>query len=313
MKERILCLVCAACIALAGCSPAQSTSMPQVETKTEAAIERKSLNEYTWDELSRISAQLTESEKTDGYDAARALAASYGLIDEDGSLTRQTKQIVLNDTRALDVRLAGILHDDRSDGQGRAGLAFMTVGALDIRPMNDEDTVEGGWEGSALRSWLNGEAREMLDDDLAAAIVPVDKPTNNTGITEDFDSVSVTSDGLWLFSPREVCGDVNWDVDEYQGKRGDYNIDGLLNSEGNQYEAFAVEGVTQSSDPNGFLSLEPYTGASPWWYRTPYPFDWVGVGDTGTNGYFYQVTASGYPESLGSPQVPAAVVAGFCV
>jgi alkylhydroperoxidase family enzyme len=75
---------------------------------------------------------------------------------------------VLNDTRALDVRLAGILHDDRSDGQGRAGLAFMTVGALDIRPMNDEDTVEGGWEGSVLRSWLNGEAREMLDDDLAA-------------------------------------------------------------------------------------------------------------------------------------------------
>lgn len=313
MSKRIVCLLCAVCLVLVGCSggtgtPEQQEPAPDA-VPAETAITRKALDAYTWDELSRISAQIAAADD----ETARAIATNYGLVEEDGTLTAQTKQIVLNGSRAFDVRLAGFRHDDKADGSGRAGLVFMTVGALDIRPMNDSPNIDGGWEGSSLRAWLATEGKAMLPSDLAAVIVPVNKVTNNVGITENPEDVTVTADELWPFSVREVCGDVHWDEDEYLGKRGDGSMDAMLNAEGNQYEVFSLAGVTDASAPNGALSLESSTGASAWWYRTPYPFDWVGYGPTGASGYFYQVTPSGYPESLGSPEVPAAVVVGFCV
>ena len=272
-------------------------------------IERKALNDYSWDELSRISLEIGQAPSDE---EGRATAAKYGLLESDGSLTRQTKQLVLNETRALDVRLAGIRHDDRSDGTGKAGLTFMSVGGLALRPMNEGQTIDGGWEASALRAWLAGEGKAMLEPELQAVLVPVNKLTNNVGITDDPASVTPTSDALWVFAAHEVCGDIFWDADEFFYQRGNEDVDGLVNSEGPQYEAFAQAGVTQTSDPSGMLSLANSTGKSPWWYRTPYPFDWL-IDNTGSNGFFYQVRESGYPESLGSPEVPASVVFGFCV
>lgn len=304
MGKRILALLLVVCVALAGCA-----GMQQGGTSGTKPVERKTLNDYSWYELSRISGEISQAPSDE---EARSVAAKYGLLENDGSLTRQTKQLVLNGTRALDVRLAGIRHDDRSDGAGKAGLTFMSIGGLALRPMNEGQTIEGGWERSALRAWLAGEGKAMLEPELQAALVPVNKWTNNVGITDDPASVTPTSDAVWVFSAHEVCGDISWDGDEFFYQRGDENVDGLVNSEGAQYEAFAQAGVTQTSDPTGMLSLANSTGASPWWYRTPYPFDWQ-IDNTGSNGFFYQVRESGYPESLGSPEVPASVVFGFCV
>lgn len=283
--------------------------VPQ-EQETPSETVPKALNDYSWEELSDISGQIASAESDE---EGRAIAQRFGLVDEDGRLSDQTKMIVIDDTRALDVRLAGIRHDDKADGTGKAGLTFMSVGALDIRPMNNDDTVEGGWEGSSLRAWLEEEMTRRLDEDFVAALVPVSKRTNNVGRTESLDDVTATTDRLWVFSVHEVCGDVSWDVDEFRQKRGYQDIDGLVNAEGFQYEVFSLAGVTGSGDPNGFLSLADSTGASPWWYRTPYPFDWQGLGDTGVNGYFFRVMDTGYPESLGAPQDPSSVVVGFCV
>lgn len=270
----------------------------------------KPLDEYTWAELTELSARIADAASDE---EGRAIAQEFGLVESDGTLSRQTKMIVLNNTRALDVRLAGIRHDDKADGSGKAGITFMTVGALDIRPMNQSGTIEGGWEASELRAWLASEVPPMLDEDLSQAIVPVRKLTNNRGISVDQADVTPTEDRLWLFSVPEVCGEVHWDVEEYKQLRGYEDIDGMINAEGWQYEAFAREGVSYKGDPNGFLSLASSTGSSPWWYRTPYPFDWVGYGDTGATGYFCRVMPSGYPESLGSPEDPSSVVVGFCV
>ena len=307
MPKRLLSIVMACVLVLVGCSaPSNNVEQPPQEQ----ALTRKPLNDYSWDELSRISAEISAAED-DG--KAREVAARYGLVEDNGRLTDQTKQIVIDGTRALDVRLAGIRHDDRADGVGKVGLTFMTVGALEIRPMNNEATVEGGWEATALRAWLNSEVKTRLDQDLANAIVAVNKYTNNVGITEDTDSVTATSDDLWAFSVHEVCGEVSWDIEEFQQKRGYQDIDGILNHEGQQYEAFAQAGVTSDSDPNHYLSLEASTGPSAWWYRSPYAFEWTQYESTGADGYFYQVMPSGFPKSLGSPEVPAAVVVGFCV
>ena len=282
---------------------------PKAKPKAKS-LAKKALEEYSWDELSQISARIANAGDEQ---KQRAVAQEFGLVEDDGTLTRQTKQIVLDDVRALDVRIAGICHDDKADGSGKAGITFMTVGAIDILPMNDEATIEGGWEASRLRAELNGAQKKRLDKDLRSAIVAVNKLTNNVGLTDSFDSVRPTADELWVPSVHEVCGDVTWDSEEFRGRRGWEDVDGLLNAEGAQYEAFVREGVTGESDPNGFLSLAESTGTSPWWYRTPYPFDFSSYGNTGSNGFFYQVTDSGFPQSLGSPEVPASVVVGFCV
>lgn len=310
MRKVLAALLCGVLsVVLVACSG--SGQAPEGQN-TEKAIEvvPKKLDEYSWAELKEISSQIAQAESDE---AGREIAKKYGLVSEDGSLSDQTKMIVLDDTRALDIRLAGIRHDEKSDGSGRAGLTFMTVGAVDIRPMNDEDTVEGGWEATTLRAWLNEEMPKRLDADLSEAIVAVNKLTNNVGRTDNPEDVTQTSDKLWAFSVHEVCGDVTWDVDEFQQKRGYEDIDGLVNVEGEQYEVFAQAGVTGAGDPSGILSLAASTGASPWWYRTPYPFDWQGYGDTGVNGYFFRVMDTGYPESIGAPQDPSSVVVGFSV
>ena len=282
----------------------------EAQGKEDAPLERKALNDYSWSELGQISHLIAEA---DGDEAQREVAKEFGIVEQDGSLTRQTKQILVDGTRALDVRVAGICHDDLADGSGKAGLTFMTVGALDILSMNDEVTIVGGWEASALRARLADEQKARLEDELQEAMVAVNKLTNNVGLTDSFDSITATADELWVFSAHEVCGDVTWDSEEFRGRRGWQDVDGLLNAEGQQYETFAQEGVTGESDPNGFLSLADSTGTSPWWYRTPYPFDFSSYRDTGSDGYFYQVADSGFPQSLGSPEVPASVVVGFCV
>jgi hypothetical protein len=185
----------------------------------------------------------------------------------------------------------------------------MSVGALDLLPMNDEDTVEGGWEASSLRKRLAEEVPPRLDADLRDAIVPVRKLTNNVGRTDDVASVTATEDSIWVPSAHEVCGDVSWDSDEFRGKRGAQDIDGLVNAEGTQYEAFASAGVNQYSDSASYLIMFYQGKEVPWWYRTPYGFEYLAT----TDDTFYQVTSSGYASAVNLANDQAGIVVGFCL
>lgn len=311
LRVIVLALVAAVLCGCGNAGPATSAPSAQESHVQELGVlQKKPLNDYTWSELAEISSRIAAATSDE---EGRSIAHEFGLVDDAGKLSDQTKQTKLNETRALDVRLAGIRHDNKSDGTGKAGLTFMTVGALDIRPMNDVATVEGGWEASALRNWLNGDATSMFEKELVGVIVPVNKLTNNVGLTESFDSITETSDKLWVPSVHEVCGDVTWDIEEFRQRRGYEDVDGLLNAEGDQYEVFAQAGVTGSDAAGGFLSLAASTGPYPWWYRTPYPFEWHNLGPTGNDGFFYRVMDSGYPKSIGSPEDPSSVVTCFCV
>lgn len=305
-------VACALCVVLVGCGEAAPEEKGESQAAKEAPVAtliRKDLNDYTWEELRQVSERISQAPDEA---AQREVAKEFGIVEEDGSLTRQRKQILLDGKLALDVRVAGICHDDRADDKGKAGLTFMTVGGIALLPMNDVATVEGGWEASTIRAKLASEQKERLEKELTAVIAPVRKLTNNVGITDSFESITETVDELWLFSVHEVCGDVTWDIDEFRGRRGSEDVDGLVNAEGYQYETFVQEGVTSETDPNGFLSLADSTGKSPWWYRTPYPFEFTYT-ETGSDGFFYQVMDSGFPQALDSPEVPASVVIGFCV
>lgn len=278
--------------------PGTEPSAPQEE-----ALEPKSFSEYDWDELAEVARTIAAA------DDPEATAAQWGIEVGD------VRPLSLSDGRQASLTVVGIACDERADGQGKAGLTLMTS-PIATQPMNGSDTAEGGWEGSALRAWLAEDGRALLPSELADAVVTVRKSTNNVGKTDDPDSVTQTEDALWLFSVREVCGDVTLFVDEYGDEVRertsyiDYSVyDGLLNLEGEQYPYFADAGVTCSADASGVLA-QTYGGtACSWWYRSPYPYAFNGE----EGAFFYQVMESGYPATLGYTSAPAGVVVGLCL
>lgn len=285
-----------------------TSSAPEAQHQAtpEASLERKSFHEYEWGELAEV-ARIVAGE--DSVEDAVSVAAEWGIEVGD------VRPLPLADGRQATLTVVGIAHDERSDGSGRAGLTLM-VSPIAVRPMNGDDTVAGGWEGSDLRAWLSDEAASLLPDELARSVVPVRKATNNVGVSDELASVSETSETLWPFSVREVCGDVTVFVDEYGDEirgRTDYidyaAYDDLLNLEGEQYAYFAESGVTCSSDPAGTLSLSYGGAVTAWWYRTPYPYAFIGE----EGSYFYQVMEGGYPVSLGYAGQGSGVTVGLCL
>lgn len=276
------------------------------EPAHEVAPVERSFRGYTWEELASVAA-LVAAAPTD--EAGRAVAEEHGVAVGD------TRPLPLSDGRTVALTVVGIRHDDRADGAGRAGLTLMAT-PIALRPMNADATNAGGWEASGLRAWLAGEGMALLPAELASAIVPVTKLTNNAGVTDDAASVTRTTDALWLFSASEVCGQLDWFVREYGAEPSPYTdyvdfaaYDALLSSEGAQYEYFSAAGVSAASDPQGALELTYGGSAVAWWYRTAYPYSFTGQDAS----YFYQVMASGYPGTTGLASEPAGVAVGLCL
>ena len=271
---------------------------PEVET-----LEPKSFPEYTWTELGMI-ADLIEAAPDEA--SGRAIAQEYGLIDADGRLTTATHLIVIEGGMTVEARLVGVLHDTRSDGQGRAALTFQ-VFPIAVRRFNPTASSTGGWQGSELRAWLAQDGMALLPPELSERILPVRKSTDNTGKTDSTSEVTSTDDALWLFSCREVCGEISWLADEF-GYLSD-GADAMLNAEGSQYEGFRQAGVDQYSDSDPYLVLPLRGDDVPWWYRTPYAFEFLAV----TDDTFYQVTATGYASATNLADSEAGVSFGFCL
>lgn len=280
---------------------AEAPGQPQ-----EQAVEPASFSEYSWSELAQV-ARLIAGEQND--DDGRALAQRYGIEVGD------VRAVPLADGRQAQATVVGIRADERADGSGTTGITLM-ISPIALEPMNAEATSAGGWEASGLRAWLADEGVALLPSELAEAAVPVRKLTNNVGVTDDASSVTETTDALWLFSASEVCGELTWFVDEYGEVPNAYTgyvdfaaYDELLSQEGEQYEYFATEGVTPSSDPSGALEQDLGGAPTAWWYRTAYPYTFTGDDES----YFYQVMSSGYPSSVGLASEGAGVVVGLCL
>lgn len=276
--------------------------------EAELALDPKAFSDYSWDELSQISAKIAAA-ATD--DEGLAIAQEYNLADASGVPVNETLEVVLDDNTLAYARIVGFRHDQRSDGSGVAGMTLM-VSMLSEQPMEASNTNEGGWESSALRSWLAGDGMALLPDDLATHVVSVSKATNNAGITADPSSVTQTSDSLWAFSAVEVCGQISWFEDEFASEISYTDgLDAVLNAEGSQYPYFSAAGVTgETGGQSGALALT-YRGSSrPWWYRSAYPLNYA---DTSSSSYFFRASETGYPSSVGQADAVSGVVAGFCI
>jgi len=256
---------------------------------------RAALNDYSWDELARISRNMA-------YDAGTIAKTvdAYHLVarssDPDGV---QRKEITLKNGLTIKVRVVGVSHDVSSDGSKRHGLTFMTNDCVALRSMNASGKNAGGWERSDLRAWLNGDFISLLPDDLASLLQPTQKLTNNVGKTTSTSSVTATLDKVWAPSLVELVGADQVSGVDWPAQYAD--ADQIFNKEGSQYEYTAG---CLASDPNDTLIMDWNGQLVSWWERSPHP---------GFDTYFKGVSTMGVPVEGEDPAQSLGVVACFCV
>ena len=257
---------------------------------------RFSTNDYSWHDLKRISEEI-EKAPTDA--EGLKIAERYHLCTSDGRLDgTQTKDVTLSDGTKTSVQIAGFRHDDRSDGTGRAGITFIFKDVIASQPMNSDESNDGGWQASQMRSWLASSGMSLLPDDLRQEVVSVRKLTNNTGETKSTSSATSTDDSLWLFSYNELSSDYSqWDSD-YLSELGS-----VYKAEGSTYQLFTDTGNDYA------VRIKNYQGqASQWWERSPGPYFSFFL-----SGYFRGVGSDGNPSYRGPADGSNGVVPGFCI
>lgn len=263
---------------------------------TGAAV-KSAVEAYTWDELSRISAEIGAA----GDEAAAIeVAKKYNLCTPEGKLDgTQVKSVALADGTQTTVQIVGFAHDDKTSG-GKAGITFIFGDCVGEAPMNPTDTNAGGWEASQMRGYLNSDVMTLLPEDLKSAIVPVDKLTNNVGKTQDISAVTATSDSLWLFSLAELAGPIS--AAELLGGSYGWAAD-IFNAEGSRYQLFSDTGVIWNNE-NSTLVKNLQGSPDSWWGRSPYP---------DSSGDFQYVLSDGGPYGGYGTHYSYGVVPGFCI
>lgn len=153
------------------------------------------------------------------------------------------KSVKLVDGSENVLQIIGFGQDVTHSGK-RANITWDFVHTIGSRAMNKNDTNSGGYSGSDMRKYLNGEFFELLPPDLRGCVVPVVKKTScGKKSTEIADSI----EEVWLKSEHEVFG------------RSIYSVRG----EGGWYDFYRQEDVDWfKTDKNGEAVWS--------WLRSPY-------------------------------------------
>lgn len=235
---------------------------------------REAVEDYSWDELSQISALIAAA---DSDEEGLEVAERYNLCAPDGTLDgTQTKELELSDGTTLEMRVAAFRADERSDGSGVAGITLIAGNDSLLRPMGSSDDLGSGWVDSDLRAWMNGELVDELPEDLSNVIVQVDKRTNTP---PSVGGQKVTADTLWIPSYSEVVGALGPGAEFY----------GSYDPEGSQYQLFSDLGIRWGGDTSALA-----TGTN-WWLRSPdrtSDIRYLVVLDDGTLGWRFRPTAN---------------------
>lgn len=178
----------------------------------------KTLNEYTWEEISYIS--------------------SNGLAGEYGFQVGDAKEIILNGTvggLTLDnystyAFIIGINHNAAVEGNnlihfqfgktalsGGTNICFVDSGYNNSKTsgswfnMNNSNTNSGGWENSRMRTVICPAFKYIMPSDLRAVLKTVTKYSDNTGGGSDTASyVTATTDNIFLLATYEVFGSTSY-------------------------------------------------------------------------------------------------------
>ena len=258
---------------------------PEGEALPEDAPEvRSAVEDYSWQELSQISALISAASSDD---AALELAERYSLCAAGGELDgTQTKDLELTDGTTVTMRVAGFRQDEKSDGSGKAGISLIAENPFATLALDaDEDATS--WEDTTLRAYFGNEFTELLPDDVADSIVEVTKTTNPV---QGRGAQQVeTDDKLWLPSYSELVGEVTSGNRRY----------GVYTSEGEQYQLFADLGVSCNDGGHAVALSDSY-----WWLRSP---------EVTNSRWFMCVSPDGITSYDHRPITPNSILIGFCL
>jgi len=212
------------------------------------------LENYTWEQIDNIS--------------RAGFAADYFQVGD-------TKSIYFGINTYL-VEIIDFVHDDLSDGSGKAGITFCMKDCLsDKFRMNATGTTAGGWGGSEFRGILQSTIFGQLPYPLRAVIKTV---TKKTSAGSQSTTIVSSADTLFILAEKEVFGLTN------------YSVEG----EGKQYSRF----VTTST----WIKYRDGRSAA-WWLRSPR--------DVSSSNYCYVTQAGDIANS--SASVAQHIVFGFCI
>lgn len=211
-----------------------------------------------WDTISAVS--------------ATGQAGTYWNIGDEKDITLSTGEV-------LTLAIMGFNHDDLTSGR-KAGITLGLKNLMETtRQMNSSKTNVGGFTGSAMYTWLQGDLLKSMPSDLQAVLKSINKKTSTGNASS---TINTNAMKIFLFSEVEVFGTTA------------YSAAG----EGSQYQYFTTGENRTKSLANGSGSK------SKWWLRSP---------NKGNNASFCYVGAP--PDTTGSeyPDKSLGICWGCCV
>lgn len=174
----------------------------------------KTLNEYTWDEISRIS--LADKAVEYGFKVGDAKEVTL-----NGSVGYGSSQATFNNQKYW-VYIIGINHNEAKEGKGIAFQGFKTAqtGGIDIAVtvtnydskgsgmvMNGSSANAGGWNGSWAHTTCMAQWKACFPSDLQAVIRTTTLYTDNTGSgSTSASAVTANSNEVYYLAEYEVFG-----------------------------------------------------------------------------------------------------------
>ena len=192
----------------------------------------------------------------------------YGSMASARFRVGDYKNEQLKDGSPVQFRIIGFNHDKTASGL----IMPFTWEMVDCMPnryfWNEQNTNEGSWKATYLRSQMNGSTGlifRSMPDEIVELAVPVIKLTANTCDGES--NIIETEDRFWIKSEKEILG------------RNIYSAPG----EGHWYEYYRQEDVAWGKKRNG--SGEYTMLRSPYYGSGGYGFCFVAAdgGASGTN------------------------------
>ena len=127
-------------------------------------------------------------------------------------LIGQSRNISITGYGTFAFQLIGIGHDSLASGGTSKLLTFQSIDIVCNHNMNSSNTTSGGWESSAMRTFMNGELLSKFPQYVQDVIVEVKKPYCATanGATQ------YSNDKLFIASEKEIFGTSSYGNDGTQ-------------------------------------------------------------------------------------------------
>lgn len=213
--------------------------------------------------------------------AANVENGTYSTVYSTGKLKELTLTYSDGTTETLDVEIVGFDHDDLADGTGKAAISWIVKEVpTSTHSMNSSVTNVGGWDSSAMRSYVGNTIYNALPDEVKSMIKPVIKKTTAGGMSTD---IIESVDNLWIPSIVELNSSYASD-------------DAAYASEGEPYDVYTDTASLQKCKSDSAVTSNYWTRSA----VTTYKYGFWCVYNTG------EVSSSGADSSMG-------VAFGFCI